>query len=202
MCASAPDADAFAAVLARARARDPEAVEQVLVRTESRLRAYVEARLGAELRASLRNSDVLQNSYLQMLDALPTFDGRTEDDFVAWVTRIIENDIRRQHRWFGAKKRKVPRSSERNALARILLDPPLTPSAELGGRERTALVRRALERLEPDYAEVIRLALLEELPHKDVAARIGRSEGACRMLLLRARAALALELEKLGDSLR
>ena len=188
----------FAELLARARSGDPDALERILARTEARLRGYVDARLGPQLRASLRNSDVLQNSYLQMLDALPSFPGRSEDEFVAWVSQIIEHDIHRQHRWFGAKKRKQPRTSERNALARILLEPPLTPSAELGGLERKALVHRALEGLEPDHAQVIRLALLEELPHKEVAERIGRSEGACRMLLMRARAALALELERLG----
>lgn len=190
----------FATWLDRARAGDAAAVDELLTRTETRLRGYVDSRLGPRLRASLRNSDVLQNSYLQMLDALPGFDGRTEDDFVAWVTRIIEHDIKRQHRWFAAKKRKPPTTSERNVLARVLLDPPLTPSAELGGTELSAMVHRALERLEPDHAAVIRLAMLEELPHKEVAARIGRSEGACRMLLLRARAALALELERLGQA--
>jgi RNA polymerase sigma-70 factor (ECF subfamily) len=196
----AADETDFADCLARARAGDADAVEGILVRTETRLRAYVEARLGAQLRASLRQSDVLQNTYLQMLGALPGFSGRTEDEFVAWVSAIIEHDIKRQHRWFGAKKRRRPATSERNALARILLEPPLTPSAEVHGIERMALVHRALEGLEPDHAQVIRLAMLEELPHKEVAARIGRTEGACRMLLLRARAALALELERLGHA--
>lgn len=200
MSAATPGNPDFATDLAGARTGDPGAIERILQRTESRLRAYVDSRLGQGLRASLRNSDVLQNSYLQMLDALPKFPGASEDEFVAWVTQIIEFDIKRQHRWFAAKKRKQPRTSERNALARILLEPPLTPSAELGGIERQALVHRAVQNLEPLHAQVIRLALLEELPHKEVAERMGRSEGACRMLLMRARAALALELEKLAGN--
>jgi RNA polymerase sigma-70 factor, ECF subfamily len=187
----------FASYLARARQGDADAVEQVLTLTEARLRRYIDTRLGPQLRASLRNSDVLQNSYIAMLDALPAFPGITRDDFITWVTRIIEHDIQRQHRWFGAKKRKHPRTSERNALARILLEPQPTPSAELAGVEERLLVRRALDRLEPDHAQVIELALLEELPHKEVAARLRRTEGACRMLLLRARASLALVLEEL-----
>ena len=199
---AADSTNEFATLLAAARAKDPLAIEQVLLLTESRLRNFIEARLGPELRTRLRNSDVLQNSYLQMLDALPDFDGSTREDFVRWVTQIIENDIRRQARWFGAKKRRQPRTSERNVLARILFDPPLTPSAELGGMERAALVQRALAQLEPDQAEVIRLALLQELPHGEVAHRMGRSEGACRMLLMRARAAFALAIEQLqlGDT--
>jgi RNA polymerase sigma-70 factor, ECF subfamily len=192
-----PAEEQFACYLADARRGDARAVDQVLLLTEQRLRRYIDARLGPQLRGSLRNSDVLQNSYIEMLDALPRFAGSTRDDFVAWVTRIIEHDIQRQHRWFGAQKRKQPRTSERNALAQILLDPPLTPSAELAGTEQRLLVRRALGQLEPDHARVIELALLEELPHREVAERLGRSEGACRMLLQRARAALALVLERL-----
>ncbi|MCA8951782.1 MAG: sigma-70 family RNA polymerase sigma factor [Planctomycetes bacterium] len=200
----AADADPeFEPMLAAARAGDAAALEAVLLATESRLRAYVELRLGADLRTRLRNSDVLQNAYVEMLDALPGFAGNTRDDFVSWVTRIIENGILRQRRFFDAKKRVQPRTSERNALARILNEPPPTPSAEVACSEKRQQVHRALARLEPAHADIIRLALLDELPHREVAARLGRSEGACRMLLLRARAALALELEQLGlDELR
>ena len=167
--------------------------------TRDRLRRVVDQRLGARLRSSLRRSDVLQNTYLAMLDALPRFTGSTEDDFVNWVARIIENDIRRQHRWFGAKKRHAPsRTSQRNLLLGILMPPTPTPSAEVASSEERARLQLALSRLEPDHARVIELTIFDELPHREVAERIGRSEGACRMLLLRARAALALELEQLG----
>ncbi len=105
----------------------------------------------------------------------------------------------RQNRWFSAARRRAPtRTSERNALAEILLDRPATPTAEAAGRERDQEVRDALARLEPDHAQVIELALLQQLPHREVAQRLNRSEGACRMLLLRARAALAIALEKLA----
>lgn len=193
-----PESASFETALARAKAGDTAAFEAVLAATESRLRHHIDTRLGADLRARLRNSDVLQNTYLQLLEALPSFHGSTPDDFVAWVARIIEHDIQRQHRWFRAKKRRAPATSERNALARILNDPPLTPSAELSGREDRELVRRAMAELEPDHARVIELCLLEERPHKEVADLLGRSEGACRMLLARARAALALVLERLA----
>lgn len=190
----------FERLLALARGGDNDALERILERTEVRLNRYVDRRLGPKLRASLRRSDVLQNAYLAMLDALPKFAGRTPDEFVAWVTQIVENDIRRQNRWFGAARRRPPsRTSERNSLARILLDSPTTPSAEVAGQEDRALVRAAMAQLDPDHARVIELSVFEELSHREVAERMQRSEGACRMLLMRARAALALELERLSD---
>jgi RNA polymerase sigma-70 factor (ECF subfamily) len=193
------DTTGFAALLQAARAGDEAALERLLVHTEDRLRRVVDHRLGARLRAMLRRSDVLQNSYLAMLDALPRFTGETEDDFVAWVARIIENDIRRQHRWFGAGKRRAPsRTSERNLLLGILMPPTPTPSAEVSSSEERVRLQTALQRLEPDHRRVIELTVFDELAHSEVAQRMGRSEGACRMLLMRARTALALELERLA----
>ncbi|HEX5053776.1 MAG TPA: sigma-70 family RNA polymerase sigma factor [Planctomycetota bacterium] len=193
-----PPESTFGTALLRARSGEDEALEQVLRIVEGRLKRYIEARLGPQLRAKLRDSDVLQDAYVQMIRSLPDFPGQTEDDFVMWVTRIIENDIRRQHRWFGAKKRRgADRTSERNALARVLMEPPPTPSAEVMAVEERLLFDRALAALAPDHARVIELAILEGLPHREVAERMGRSEAATRMLLSRARTALGLEIESL-----
>ena len=190
----------FATLLQQARSGGIDAIEQLLARTQVRLQRVVDTRLGARLRASLRQSDVLQNSYLAMLDALPRFTGTTEDDFVMWVARIIENDIHRKHRWFRAKKRAAPsRTSQRNLLLGILMPPTPTPSQEFASREEQTQLLAALKRLEPDHAKVLELTAFENLSHREVAERMGRSEGACRMLLLRARAALALELEQDDD---
>lgn len=194
------DEPSFEAQLDAARAGDSEALEVLLLRTEDRLRRVVDKRLGARLRASLRHSDVLQNSYLAMLDALPRFEGSSEQDFVAWVAGIIENDIRRQHRWFAAQKRRAPsRTSQRNLLAGILMPETPTPSAEVASSEEQARLQAALARLDPDHARIIELSVFEQLPYTEIAERMQRSEGACRMLMLRARTALALELERERD---
>ncbi len=190
----------FGKLLAAAKQGDHEALDEILVLTEERLRRVVDRRLGRKLRASTRRSDVLQNSYLAVIDALPRFEGENPDDFVSWVARMIENDIRRQNRWFGAGKRKAPsRTSQRNLLAGILSEPVPTPSAEYSRNEERQAVREAMSRLEADHARVIELSIFEELPHKVIAEQMGRTEGACRMLLLRARTALALELERLAE---
>ena len=189
----------FGKLLEAAKNGEQEALDQILLMTEERLRRVVDRRLGPKLRASLRRSDVLQNSYLAMLDALPRFEGDNPDDFVAWVARMIENDIRRQNRWFGAGKRKAPsRTSQRNLLAGILGQSVPTPSAVMSGNEDRLAVREAMCRLEADHARIIELSVFEELTHREIAEEMGRTEGACRMLLLRARTALALELERLS----
>lgn len=195
---TSPDqsADAFRLFLERARAGEQSAFDELLGLSEPRLRRYIDKRLGPTLRSKMRDSDVLQNAYLAMLSALSSFEGQTLDDLVAWMTRIIEHDIQRQNRWFGAAKRVAPdRTSERNALARILLETPQTPSREVAADEERIRIQEALDRLTPDHAEIIRLAVFDELSHREIAAQLDRSERACRALLFRARAALAVELD-------
>lgn len=194
----APRNEAFASLLAGARAGRYDAIEAVLRHVEQRLRRFVDARLGANMRSVLRNSDVLQNAYVEMLRSLPRFEGENEDSFVAWVTAIIENDIRRQRRWFGAQKRQAPeRTSGKNRLAQALLDHPTTPSAAVSRVEERELVARAMRELPEHYAQILELVVFQGLTHEDAAERMGRNPKASRMLLSRARAALSLAIERI-----
>ena len=59
-------------------------------------------------------------------------------------------------------------------------------------REHLELVERALDRLPAHYREVIVLARIVELPHSEIAVRLGKSVDAVRQTLVRA-------LMKLGE---
>jgi RNA polymerase sigma-70 factor (ECF subfamily) len=63
--------------------------------------------------------------------------------------------------------------------------------------ERDAL-RRALASLPPDHALAVHLRLVEGYPFADVARVMGRSVGACQMLVLRAGRELREALEGEG----
>jgi RNA polymerase sigma-70 factor (ECF subfamily) len=66
-----------------------------------------------------------------------------------------------------------------------------------GVSDRLALTR-ALRSLAPEQQLVVHLRLVEGLPFAEVAAVLGRSVGACQMLLLRAGRALRASLEAEG----
>ena len=74
----------------------------------------------------------------------------------------------------------------RSSLSQVILD------------ERSRRLERALETLQESYRDVILLRKLEERSWREVAARLGKSEDACRMLLARAMTALTLIMEKDG----
>jgi RNA polymerase sigma factor (sigma-70 family) len=67
-----------------------------------------------------------------------------------------------------------------------------TPSRQASAREEIAQIEAAFDALPADYQEVIRLAFLVRLPHRQIAERMQRSEVAVRKLLSRARARLAV----------
>jgi RNA polymerase sigma-70 factor (ECF subfamily) len=191
-------AAAFRADLARARDGDRGALDRLLARVQENLSRRAAERTGTQLKARVRHSDIVQNTWLEILRGLQGFQGETEEAFTAWVQSVMENAIRHQRRWFDARKRKSPeRTSEARRLARKVLPAAPTPSTDAMRAEDLALVGRALDALTEDYRKVILLCVIEDRPHKEVAEILGRTEAATRMLLNRARSALSLEIERL-----
>lgn len=181
--------------LERARQGDRDALGRLLARQEPGLRARVSHRLTGVLRERSRTSDLLQSGYLQVVRKLATFRGNTEGEFGAWVLRILENRIRERQRFHRTSKRAhreaalQPDEVERAAAQR-----------EAFRSEDVRILAQALDALPADYRAILELRLAEDLSHDEIAKRLERSAGAARMLLARARAALALELEKRGGS--
>ena len=180
-----------------ARSGDRGAIDRLLTRTRKRLEGIAERSLGAGMREKTAVSDIMQSAYLQVVRDLEEFRGNTDDAFVAWVGRILENTVRRKRRYFSAQKRSDS-SDATTELARRRR-PITTPPSAIGRAEDIVLVGRALERLQEDYRRIIVMRVVDELTHEQIAAQMDRSVSAAKMLLSRARAALSLELESLSD---
>ncbi len=187
----------FAADLAAARTGDRVALERILKTVETALERVAARRLGVRLKARTRVSDVVQSVLLEIIQSLDSFDGPDSSAFEAWSVTVLENHIRRQDRFFRAKKRAAPsRTSQKQVMEKARARPVATPSAEVARAEDMALVTEAVKLLSEDHRAVIRHSVIEGRSHRDVATIIGRSEQATRMLLCRARAALSLAIEE------
>ena len=184
-------------VLARARAGDRDALEQLLARHKGVLERVARHEMGPVLRARVRTSDVLQSTYLEVLGSLPNFRGDDEQAFVSWVARILQNNIRDAGKFFKAGKRSWENETSREVDADQLSRKQPTPSAQAALSDELMLVGRALRGLSSDYQRVLTLRMQRDLPHAELAKLMDRSEGAVRVLLSRARAALLLELDRL-----
>lgn len=167
------------------RRSDPRALAEADV-----IRAYTEwhEELFGFLTSATRDRDVaedlLQESFLQLIREMRA--GRTPDNVRAWLYRVASNlvisRVRRRAvagRWLSHL---VQRESGEAADAAMLRE------------ERRGDVERLLNHLRPD-ARVGLLLAAQGFSGAEVAATIGRSDGATRTLLCRARLQLRQLIE-------
>ena len=181
-------------LLREARRGAPDALDEVYARFGGRLLAFIRMRMGQTLRARLESRDILQSALLKSFQRLEQFEGEDGASLMSWLVRIAENEIRDQADFQHRLRRDVAATESIDGAAQ---DVPAAVRSALTGavlNEQFERLGAALERLDPDYRDVIVLRKLEERSFKDVAMRMGRSEDACRMLLARAMVALTLAL--------
>ena len=193
-------------LLERARAGDLESFGQLLSQYRNYARLLARTLIGTTLRLRLDPSDLVQETFLEAHRDFPRFDGSTERELLAWLRRILARNLADQARRQKAGLRDIRRQVSLEAMldrssARMqqaLVAVVSSPSAAAAQREQAVLLADALAGLPPDYREVIILRNLERLRFEEVAARMGRSPGAVRMLWTRALERLSRALEGLA----
>jgi RNA polymerase sigma-70 factor (ECF subfamily) len=162
----------------KARDGDREAYDRLFALHADRALLYIRARLGPKLRSSVESQDVLQEAYLAAHTAFGQFDYTDEGAFTRWLCRIIENRIRDQGDYLGARKRQ--------AVELPKPDPATGPVTAADRAERRDSIARGLDRLSEDHRQVLLLRYFEGLSAEEAGERMGRTAGAIRKLTARA----------------
>jgi RNA polymerase sigma-70 factor (ECF subfamily) len=142
-----------------------------------RVYAYVVRRVHDRADAEDLTSEVFRRA----LDGLPRFEWRGAP-FGAWLMRIAANAV--ADRWQRAQRRRDLEESERTK----------EPTAE--DLERRVLLFSLVRRLPEDQGRVIQLRFVEQKTIREVAAELGRSEGAVKQLQLRALEGLRARMDE------
>ncbi len=183
---------------------DPRAIDSLLHQHLPRLRAFVRLRMGPELRAKESASDLVQSACREVLSRLDKYSHRSESGFRGWLFTMALRKVRNRVEFYHADRRDVGRElpgevgDDPASLAEAFSDID-TPSAIIACKERVAQLEAAFDDLSDEHREVITLARIVGLSHKEVGEAMGRSETASRMLLYRALAELGSALERAGD---
>jgi len=185
--------DTFSDHIRRARAGDREALNDLLLEVQQQISRHARTKLGG-LRARVRVSDLLQSTYLDVVRDIGEFRGASPGAFAAWVDGILEHNIRDKRRFFAAKKRAVEREDHQSASQ--LVDSVPNPLEEVASEEELGLVHEALELLPEHYRDVLRRRF-EGQRFREIGEAIGSTESTTRVLHMRARAALILEVDRL-----
>jgi RNA polymerase sigma-70 factor (ECF subfamily) len=183
---------------------------ELLHRYSNYLKLLARAQLDERIRTRVSPSDVVQESLLEAHRDFSQFQGHCTNEFLAWLRQILVHNLAHVlERHLIAEKRDVRRevaievigaSLERSAmgLIHVLADESASPSAAAIQHEQMLALADALTELPDDYRDVIILRHMEALSFKVVAERMQRSEGAVRMLWLRAMDQLRSLLGKNG----
>ncbi len=191
-------------LLQRARAGDSEALAGLVGRYREFVRLLVRSRCGGRLQARIDSSDLIQETLLRVSRHIDQFQGNSEEEWRAWLTRIAEREVIGQLRHhLGAARRDAAREqhltppSSSNGGSRLeqwWARSQSSPSQAAMRQERVLALTSALGRLPDDYREVLVLRHLEGLGFAEIAERLDRSPGAVRILWTRA-------LKRLRDEL-
>jgi len=133
--------------------------------------------------------DVVSEVAIKCFRGLPGY--RPDRPFATWLWRLAVNHVL-------DRARRLRREGSRSELPEQLADPAPGPAEELAGREREALVRRALRRIAPRQREAIHLVYVEGLSVSEAARILGAPTGTIKTRLMRGRNALRRILERRG----
>jgi RNA polymerase sigma-70 factor (ECF subfamily) len=168
-------------VVARAKAGDSQAFDELYDRYAGRVYRYALARVAEPADAE----DLLQRVFLKVIEALPRYEDRGVP-FGAWLFRIARNAVVDQGR--------VPQPTTTLDAALGHVDGAHGPDrlAELAADR--AVVRAALSELTPEQREVVLYRFFAGLSPREIGLLMGKREGTIRALQFRALATLRRKL--------
>lgn len=179
--------DVEQALFARVRARDVDALAELLQRWRPWLVGRVRRDLGRRQPGGRRPSDLVQESCVLALRFLPDFCGSSRQELRGWLTTILRTAIQQALRHSRARMRADV------ATEALAADPPLLAprlSQLVSAREGYRAIVVALSRLPPRQREVLYWRLLEERSLAEIAEHIGDTEQAAASRIKRGLARL------------
>lgn len=181
------------AMLTRAMSGDRESLVRLLEEFGGVVRSRIAPKVKGAFQSSFDPDDVMQVTYLEAVTRFSRFEGGGASGFLAWLTRLAENNLRDAIRALEAAKRPNPhkrvqqnRDESSLGLIELLGATYSTPSRVAATTEAKSFLDRALAKLPGDYEKVIRLYDLMGRSIAEVSQELGRSEGAVYMLRARA----------------
>jgi RNA polymerase sigma-70 factor (ECF subfamily) len=191
---SVPDygLESTASLLAKVRGGDEAARERLMARYLPIFKRWAHGRLPNRARDSDDTDDLVQDTLVAAMKRLHEFEPRREGAFLAYLRKILLNQIRDHIR--GADRRPLPES-----LPEDLPDGARDPLQSLISKQILETYEAALARLTELQREAFLLRMELRFSHAEIAEAIGvRSPDAARKHVVRAMVRLAEILRSNG----
>ncbi len=197
-------ADKTRQLVALAKDGNESAINQLWTVYGARVHWIMRLRMGKELRSKLESMDLAQDALLSALGDIENFTYKNEGDFLRWISTIAENRLRDNLDKLHADKRDIrkeirlgkhgPNTASQDVVSHVPIE-ATTPSVIMSRREDLEKLEKAIDKLRPEYKEVIVLTKIEGLSYNEIADKLGKSSEAARKLVSRSMAALTSVFE-------
>lgn len=196
-------------LVTRAVGGDLAAVKLLLIESEAMIRRRIERRVPAALRPAVGVEDIVQETHVEVFRRIGGFEVRDNRAFERWISTVALSRLRNALRAQRAARRGGGRlaapvwrpdvDATTVALLGQIAGPNPTPSRCMARKEAVAALRAGLERLPEQYRQALWLVHIEQLPVRQAALALGKTEraihGLCRRGLMHLR-------DELGDTSR
>ena len=181
---------------------------QWLLRYEGWLKVLARLEIDSRFQGKYSASDAVQQTLLEAWRDWDQFRGTDEPQRLGWLRQILAHQLAHLARHYaGTKQRDISREVQlENSLAtsagrlqQMSIANWSTPSEHAQANEQQLLFAEVLQRLPADYQRVIMLRNLQELSHGEIARLMDKTEGAVRMLWVRALTKLREEVQRQAD---
>lgn len=175
-------------LIAAARAGDADALGDLLEQHRIRFRIIARQKMDSLVQGRVDPSDVIQQTFLAAKRDFHTFNGTAEEQFVAWLNRILEHNISNTLNFhLRAYKRSVLREhdGERAGAIASVPDHQISPSQSVVQAELRANVLLLIDTLPSAEQQAVRLRYLEEASLDEIATTLDRSRQGVAGLLKR-----------------
>lgn len=170
-----------AQLIAQAQAGDKTAVSSLYEAYAQAIYRYISYRVDSDMLAE----DLTAEVFLRMVQGLPRYRD-VGAPFGAWLYRIAATQIADHYR---QNRRIAPETISENEPS-----DDTDPFGKTAQNEERETLRRALATLPEDQQTLLIMRFMQQLPHSEVAAVLGKSEAAIRVMQHRA-------LQTLGKAL-
>jgi len=180
------------ALIERIRKGDENAMAEFIQKTRPQLTAFVARKLGATLQRKIEADDIIQEVSHIACNSLAEMELDDRDPF-SWLCQIAERRVIDAGRHFNAKKRDASRETPASAagndgggdLFDFIRASFTTPSQAFSRNVREEKLTQALAELSQTQQDVLRMRYVENLPSKQIAEKVGKSDASVRVMLTR-----------------
>ena len=169
-----PNEDPDHCLLQSAAQGDKKSFGKLYERYLDEIYRYVFIRVGNQQSAE----DITEETFIKTWESLSRIyrgDGKI-DNLRAWLYRIAKNLVVDYYR----------KNKSENIVVLDIAENLQSPEEIVIEQEESTWIVSALQKMKPDFQQIIILRLINDMSHKEIASIVGISEGHSRILLYRA----------------